>query len=212
MGNRSQLVQAKTAQLFGLSNLRKLPTGRYTPLMSQPNQKRLSTFVALDFETSDYWRDSACAVGLVRVESGRIVERRRGLIRPPRRRFSQTRVHGLTWEDVRDAPRFSEVWATVRPLLKGAEFLAAHTAFDRSVLSACCDAGSLAIPVAPFLDTMKLERDRWCIYPTKLDVVCRYLGLPLKHHDALSDAEACARIVLMAGRRAIKSALAEVPS
>ena len=212
MGNRSQLLQAKTAQLFGLSNLRKLPTGRYTPLMSQPNQKRLSTFVALDFETSDYWRDSACAVGLVRVESGRIVERRRGLIRPPRRRFSQTRVHGLTWEDVRDAPRFSEVWATVRPLLKGAEFLAAHTAFDRSVLSACCDAARLAVPAAPFLDTMKLARYRWCIYPTKLDNVCRYLGLRLKHHDPLSDAEACARIVLMAGRRASKSGLAGILS
>ena len=180
--------------------------------MGQGDQKGLSAFVAIDFETSDNWRDSACAIGLVRVEAQRIVERRRELIRPPRRRFSQTRVHGLTWEDVRDAPRFSEVWPTVRPLLKGAEFLAAHTAFDRSVLSACCDAGRLAVPAAPFLDTMKLARHRWCIYPTRLDDVCRYLGLRLEHHDPLSDAEACAWIVLLAGRRAVKSALAEVLS
>jgi len=28
--------------------------------------------------------------------------------------------------------------------------------------------------------------------------VCRHLGLPLQHHNALSDAEACANIVLAA--------------
>ena len=179
--------------------------------MGQSNHKGLSTFVAIDFETSDNWRDSACAVGLVRVEARRVVECRRELIRPPRRKFSQTRVHGLTWEDVRDAPRFSEVWAKIRPILKGAEFLAAHNAsFDRSVLCGRCHAGRLLVPAAPFLDTVKLARDRWGIYPTKLSDVCRYLALPLRHHDPLSDAEACARIVLMAGRRAVKSALADV--
>jgi DNA polymerase-3 subunit epsilon len=33
------------------------------------------TFVAIDFETADRGLDSACSVGLVRVEGGRIVER-----------------------------------------------------------------------------------------------------------------------------------------
>ena len=193
--------------------MRNLPAARCKPLMGQPDQEGFSTFVAIDFETSDCRRDSACAVGLVRVEARRIVERRLEFIRPPRRRFSQTRVHGLTWEDVRDAPRFSEVWPMVRPLLKGADFLAAHSAgFDRSVLRDCCHAGRLVVPAAPFLCTMKLARDRWGIRPTRLSDVCRYLGLPLKHHDALADAEVCARIVLMAGRRAVKSALVEVLS
>ena len=31
------------------------------------------TFVALDFETADYGADSACAIGIVRVENLRIV-------------------------------------------------------------------------------------------------------------------------------------------
>ena len=33
------------------------------------------TFVAIDFETADYGRDSACALALVRVEAGVIVQR-----------------------------------------------------------------------------------------------------------------------------------------
>ena len=38
----------------------------------------------------------------------------------------------------------------------------------------------------------------WGVRPTKLPDVCRFLGIPLKHHDALSDAEAAARIVIAA--------------
>jgi DNA polymerase III subunit epsilon len=44
-------------------------------------------FAAIDFETADYERDSACAVGIVRVADGRVVRRVYHLIRPPRREF-----------------------------------------------------------------------------------------------------------------------------
>ena len=33
------------------------------------------TFVAIDFETADYGRDTACALALVRVEAGVILQR-----------------------------------------------------------------------------------------------------------------------------------------
>ena len=41
------------------------------------------TFVAIDFETADYGRDSACALALVRVAAGVIVQRAFHYIRPP---------------------------------------------------------------------------------------------------------------------------------
>ncbi len=41
------------------------------------------TFVAIDYETADYGRDSACALALVRVEAGVIVQRAFHYIRPP---------------------------------------------------------------------------------------------------------------------------------
>ena len=41
------------------------------------------TFVAIDFETADYGRDSAWAMALVRVEAGVIVQRAFHYIRPP---------------------------------------------------------------------------------------------------------------------------------
>ena len=50
----------------------------------------------------------------------------------------------------------------------------------------------------PFTCTIQLARSLWGIYPTRLPDVCRRLRIPLHHHEAGSNAEACARIVLTA--------------
>ena len=156
-------------------------------------------FVAIDFETADPGPDSACAVGLVRVEGLKVVRREVVLIRPPRPRIVFSYIHGITWEMVAGAPAFAEAWPALAPVLEGASFLAAHCApFDRRVLAACCAAAGLPVPALPFACTMQLARRTWGIRPTKLPDVCRRLGIGLIHHDPLSDAEACARIVIAA--------------
>ncbi len=156
-------------------------------------------FVAIDFETADNGPDSACAVGLVRVEDLKIVARETLLIRPPREHILFTFVHGITWPMVKDAPVFRDAWARVSPLLDGATFLAAHNAsFDRRVLAECCTAHGLAVPALPFVCTVQVARRKWAMKPANLPAVCRRLGIGLIHHNAGSDAEACARIVIAA--------------
>jgi DNA polymerase III subunit epsilon len=158
-----------------------------------------STFAAIDFETADYGRDSACALAVVRVEGGVLVDRAVHLIRPPRSEFVFSYLHGITWAHVRKAPSFGELWPEVSQRLQGIEFLAAHNAsFDRSVLNACCAHAGLPSPPHPFKCTMQMARAVWGIYPTKLPDVCRHLGISLRHHDPGSDAEACARIMIAA--------------
>ena len=165
--------------------------------------ERGPTFVALDFETADYSPDSACALGLVRVENHQIVQRTYSLIKPPRRRFVFTYLHGITWEDVALQPTFAEFWPTVTHLLEDIDFIAAHNAsFDRSVLHRCCETAGLRPPKTPFQCTVRLARQTWNIYPTKLHNVCDHLGITLKHHHAASDAAACALIVIAAHRDA----------
>ena len=157
------------------------------------------TFVAIDFETADYGADSACALGLVRCRGLEILEAKSWLIRPPRRNFTFTWIHGIEWSHVADKPPFADLWPELREFMSGAEFLAAHNArFDKNVLGACCAAADIAPPERPFLCTVRLARSAWGIRPTKLPDVCRSLDIRLKHHDALSDAEACARIVIAA--------------
>jgi DNA polymerase-3 subunit epsilon len=156
-------------------------------------------FVAIDFETADSKRDSACAVGLVVVDRGEIVARDYRLIRPPRPQFNPfcVRVHGIYWEDVADQPTFGALWPELAPLFHGADFIVAHNAsFDKSVLHACCRQSHQAAPDQPFLCTVQLSKKTWELPNNKLPSVCSHLGIDLKHHHAASDAEACALIAV----------------
>lgn len=159
-------------------------------------------FVAIDFETANYGRDSACSVGLVKVRDGKITEKVVHLIRPPTSEFVFTYIHGLTWGDVAKAPTFGKLWPKIEPMLNGIDFLAAHNAsFDKGVLHACCNRHRISIPQVEFQCSMKIARQTWALHPTKLSDVCRHLKIKLNHHEALSDALACAQIILAANAK-----------
>ncbi len=154
-------------------------------------------FVAIDFETANYGNDSACSVGVVRVRDGQIAQQEMRMIRPPSNWFIFTHIHGIAWKDVAQAQTFGEVWPELAPLFEGADFIAAHNAgFDRRILLACCDRYQLEPPTQPFLCSMQLARSVWNLHPTKLSDVCQHLNIELNHHEALSDALACARILI----------------
>jgi len=156
-------------------------------------------FAAIDFETADYGRDSACSLAIVVVDGTEIVGRHHYFIRPPRQRFVFSYLHGITWEHVAAKPTFAELWPEMSKLFVGVEFVAAHNAsFDKSVLLECCRVGLLPLPEFRFQCTVTLARQAWSIRPTKLPDVCRHLQIPLQHHSAESDASACANIVIAA--------------
>jgi DNA polymerase III subunit epsilon len=138
----------------------------------------------------------------VRVEGMNIIEQAAHLVRPNSRKFIFSGIHGIAWDDVSDQPCFETIWRRLIHLIEEVEFLAAHNAhFDARVLRASCEAHGIPCPQVPFLCTLRLARQVWGIYPTRLPDVCVRLGIPLTHHDAASDALACARIVQMTADR-----------
>ncbi|HTB21262.1 MAG TPA: 3'-5' exonuclease [bacterium] len=157
------------------------------------------TLLALDFETANHAPNSACQLGLVRIEGWRVVGTASWLIRPPTDEFFFSYLHGITWEQVAGEPHWGALWPRLAPHFQGVDFLAAHNApFDRGVLLAACAEYGLTPPAQPFVDTVEVARKVWKIYPTKLNLVCERLGIALNHHEALSDAKACAEIMIQA--------------
>ena len=157
----------------------------------------MACVVALDFETADKYADSACALGMSRVEDGKVTASWYRLIRPPRPRVYFTEIHGLTWEMLKDQPTFAELWPDIHGFLAGAGLLVAHNAsFDRRVLLGCCRAFGLEAPSLPFACTVKGSRLKLHLPHHRLNDVCEYLGLELDHHNAASDALAAAKIYL----------------
>jgi DNA polymerase-3 subunit epsilon len=157
--------------------------------------------VAIDFETASYDADSACALGIVTIENGKVIKKNYRLIRPPRQDFVFTYLHGIAWADVKREPTFATVWDSFRDLWLGADYFVAHNAsFDRRVLTACSIAARREPPSLPFICTVRVARSHWNFRPANLAHVCTQLGISLQHHDAASDALACASIALRAMR------------
>lgn len=159
-------------------------------------------FVAIDFETANERRVSACAVGVC-VVSGNRMETKSYLIRPPEMRFSpyNIAIHGITPEMVQSAPTFRDIYPEIREYLSAPSIWAHYAPFDQGVLNAL--AMQYRVPVPRGLQcTCDLSRTFLPgLASHKLPEVCACLGIALNHHDAGSDAEACARIVLAAGER-----------
>jgi DNA polymerase III subunit epsilon len=195
------MIEPPSARTGCAEDVGALPSEVDSPVVpgEAPKPPRHMRFAAIDFETADQGRDSACALSIVVVEDDKVVQAWTRLIRPPRPYFEFTFIHGITWEDVRDQPSFGELWPAIARVLEGVDFIAAHNAsFDRSVLRACCAGAGIMPARSTYLCTVRLARTVWKLQPTKLSDVCRHLRIPLKHHDAASDANACARIILAA--------------
>ncbi|MGJ8649226.1 MAG: 3'-5' exonuclease [Opitutaceae bacterium] len=151
----------------------------------------MHSFTAIDFETAQPARCSICQVGLVRVECGEVVEQVSLLVQPPDNTYSywNTNVHGLTEADTRHAPFFDAVWPQLRGFIEGRTLVAHNGAFDFSCLRKTLDFYGMAEPSYVPQCTYK-------IYKKKLNVLCEERGISLNHHDALSDARACAELYL----------------
>ena len=161
------------------------------------------TVLALDFETANERRDSACAVGLAWIADGRVVRRESHLIRPPEMRFSpgNIRVHGILPANVADEPDFAAVMAPYLGDLTRGLILAHNASFDIGVLRAGLARAGLPVPDLAYLCTVQVARR---VFPAPegcgLGKVARRLGIRFEHHDAGEDAFACAEIALAAMR------------
>lgn len=159
-------------------------------------------FTAIDFETATKHRYSACAIGIVTVENGEIVDQYSTLIRPPKNEYSfwNIEVHGIRPSDTATAPTFAELYPELRKRLQGRMVVAHNESFDRSVLKHTMSHYGLDYGELGLTDrwecTMRIYRTKG-FHPCKLSDCCRRLNIGLNHHEALSDALACARLYLM---------------
>lgn len=163
----------------------------------------MDNFIAIDVETANYSRSSICAIGAVKVIDGIIIDKKYTLVSPEPEWFHWgcVKVHGITSEDVMDAPSFGTVWEQWQPWLEGFPLVAHNAAFDSSCISAACDIYGLIPPEDPFYCTLIAARKmipRGMLPSKSLDSLCEYFGIPLhNHHNALEDAEACAKLAIV---------------
>jgi DNA polymerase-3 subunit epsilon len=162
-------------------------------------------FITIDFETAKFSRKSACSVGLVKFQDGKAADTYYSLIRPPTLyiRPDFTAIHGLTVDDVKDAPRFKNIWdSEIKPFIGDFPLAAHNAAFDMSVLTAVLDWYKLDIPKLPYFCTCNLARGTWPgLRSYSLLNLAKYFEIVYKAHNALEDAMTCGKLVQMAARK-----------
>jgi DNA polymerase-3 subunit epsilon len=162
-------------------------------------------FVAIDFETAQYARESACSVGLVKFRGGKAEDSYYSLVRPPvlSIRPDFTEIHGLTVEDVRFAPSFADIWDTAMLPFIGDMPLAAHNApFDTGVLRAVLERHGLPVPPLRYFCTLTLSRHVWPGFRShSLPNLGARFGIRYEAHNALDDARTCGDIACLAAQQ-----------
>jgi DNA polymerase-3 subunit epsilon len=157
-------------------------------------------FIAMDFETANRHPESACSLAIVMVRNDQIVDRFYSVINP-QMPFDQRniKIHQITAADVKDAPTMAELWPRIAGLYRPGMLVAAHNArFDANVMQKSLARYDISAPHYILIDTLQTARAFEHGLPNyKLNTVSDALGIDLwHHHNALSDSEACAEILI----------------
>jgi len=156
----------------------------------------MQEFIAIDFETANPKRVSACAIGYAKISNCDIVETKGYLIKPVGGHAPfQSKIHGIKEEHTYNKPEFGELFSEIQDIFNYP--LVAHSLFDKQVLNALSDHFNLGLSFN-YIDSGLVAKEQLPnLKNYKLKTLVKHFRLPaFKHHDATEDAIACAKIFL----------------
>lgn len=150
----------------------------------------------IDVETTGlfpYRHDRVIEIAVVVVNAGGFVEREFVSLINPNRDIGPTRIHGITSEDVQQAPTFAEIAGQVLLAMNGCVAISAHNAtFDRQFVNTEYSRLGISLPEFTSLCTMQLAGGG------NLAGCCREFDVDYTDtaHNALGDARAAAALLV----------------
>ena len=158
-------------------------------------------FIAIDFETAYRAKESALSIGLVKYLDGVKTDSYYSLIKPPENYILPefTAIHGLTIDDVKDAPAFDKIWCDVKEFIGELPLVAHNAGFDINVLCGTLNYYKIPVPHLKYFDSLILSRKIWPdLVSHKLTSLGSHFGIEYDAHNALADADTCAKIIMLA--------------
>ena len=155
-------------------------------------------YVAFDVETPNGMNNRICSIGITTIDENGRYETEEMLVNPECE-FDDfnVRLTGITPKRVENAPIFPKKKKKIKPLFSDAIIVAHNAQFDLCVLQKTLAAYDLPAISTNFLCTMRMSRAALPgIENYKLPTLCSCFDIPLEHHNAGSDSQACASILL----------------
>ena len=113
-----------------------------------------------------------------------------------------TEVHGMTWEDLKHRPRFSDIASEFVAFAQGAEWVIHNASFDVAFLDNEFERARLPLCAGLYgslIDTLSLARESFPGKRNTLDALCERFAISNAHrtlHGALLDAQLLAEVYL----------------
>lgn len=167
-------------------------------------------YIAIDFETANQYKNSACSVGLVRFIDGKETDSCYSLIHPAKMYFIPEwteEIHGISYDDVREKPYFPEVWdSIVRPFIyKTPDIpLVAHNGkmFDMPLIKECFEYYGMKLPSINYFDSLEIAKKTWPEFEShRLTHLGEKFGIKYLAHDALEDSKTCGQVIKLAAEK-----------
>ena len=162
-------------------------------------------YTVFDVETPNHINHRMSAIGITLLEDSRIVNSFYSLVQPETD-FDPFNIEltGITPQMVEHAPTFAQLWPVIRPLMEQGTLAAHNAPFDMAVLAKCLQAYDIFWqPTTQYVCTCQMaKRTLPTLLNHRLDTLCRYFGIELQHHQADSDAEACAQLLIRVSAQA----------
>ena len=156
----------------------------------------IKDYISVDIENPNTRGNSICSIGIIIVKDNKIIDKKYSLINPEDRfDINNSKITGLTYADVKDAPTFKEYWKTIEDLFKNNVIVGHNITYDLSVISKALERYDIDAPVFNYYCTLKLSRKYINTNSYSLDSLCDLLKINLdNHHNALEDALASQQI------------------
>ena len=158
----------------------------------------MAVYIVFDVETPNRANDRMIAMGITAIKDSKIAANYFSLVDPETHfDYFNTQLTGIDSDKVKGAPNFAELWKKIEPIMSKGILVAHNAVFDMSVLRSCLRSYGITWKTsAEYLCTVQIGRRVLPDMKHNLNVMCNHYGISLDHHQADSDAHACAEILL----------------
>ncbi len=140
-----------------------------------------------------------CTINLSDRKKLYIKDKKSFLVKPPKNEYDPEtcKIHNIYPKDTKNSPTFKQLWEDMEKYFTDKTFVAHNADFDSRVIENELKINRIPVPNTVYTCTLDLAKSIW---PNEqsytLNSIAAIFNIPLRHHDALSDANATASILL----------------
>lgn len=155
----------------------------------------LNKYVLLDIENPNSRGNSICAIAVITVEEGDIVDKKYSLINPEDRFDAiNSKITGIDASQIQEAPTLKDYWSEISGILLNNVVVGHNITYDLSVLEKALHRYDIEIPGFEYSCTLELSRKYMNVDSYKLESLSNYIGYTYEAHVAINDALAAGKL------------------